>query len=349
MSRRCSRKTTRATGSTTWRRRTVANAVGALPGGGAERSAGWRWAAPRLARPATSSYCRRTSPRRTTSTACRSARAAARSSAILPTRRRVRDPGSLAAIRNENVEGLSEPHELELTLDGHRLDLFTIKPNRNAVGAYYADEAVDKDLKIRVPVPAGPHELGVTFPGRPRRCRKPSASRTRHTSTWTGIRESSPRSIRFRSPDRSTRADPPTRRAVSGFSSAGPQKGRARRQKLRAPGPSSRLWRAAPTGGQSPTSDLEARWRSTRTARSRRQVSTPASRWRFEPFSPAPSSSSVIERDPRNAAANAYRSQRSGPRLAAVLFPVEQHSGRGAARPRRRGASCTSRRCWSGR
>ena len=50
--------------------------------------------------------------------------------------------------RNENVEGLSEPHDMELTLDGERLDVFTIVPNRNASGGYYADEAVDRDLRI---------------------------------------------------------------------------------------------------------------------------------------------------------------------------------------------------------
>ena len=72
----------------------------------------------------------------------------------------------LSRDRNENVEGLSEPGQLEITLDGNRLQLFTIKPNRNQSGAYYADEAVDKELKVRVPVQAGPHELGVTFPRR---------------------------------------------------------------------------------------------------------------------------------------------------------------------------------------
>jgi hypothetical protein len=70
----------------------------------------------------------------------------------------------LARDRNENVEGLTEPHQMELTLDGNRVQLFTVKPNRNQSGGYYADEAVDKDLKIRVPIHAGPHELGVTFP-----------------------------------------------------------------------------------------------------------------------------------------------------------------------------------------
>ena len=70
----------------------------------------------------------------------------------------------LSRDRNENVEGLYEPHQLELTLDGRRLELFTVVPNRYKVGDYYSDEAVDRDLKIRATVPAGPHEVGATFP-----------------------------------------------------------------------------------------------------------------------------------------------------------------------------------------
>jgi mono/diheme cytochrome c family protein len=70
----------------------------------------------------------------------------------------------LSRDRNENVEGLTEPHQVEVTLDGRRIEMFTVKPNRNQSGIYYADEAVDRDLKLRVPVQAGPHELGVTFP-----------------------------------------------------------------------------------------------------------------------------------------------------------------------------------------
>jgi hypothetical protein len=65
--------------------------------------------------------------------------------------------------RNENVEGLNEPHDMELSLDGVRLHVFTIVPNRNASGGYYADEAVDRDLKVRIPVSAGPHAIGATF------------------------------------------------------------------------------------------------------------------------------------------------------------------------------------------
>ena len=69
--------------------------------------------------------------------------------------------------RNENLEGLSEPHQMEVTLDGVRLELFTIVPNRNGDGIYYSDEGVDKHLNLRVAVKAGPHEIGVTFLGKP--------------------------------------------------------------------------------------------------------------------------------------------------------------------------------------
>ena len=69
----------------------------------------------------------------------------------------------LARDRNENVEGLTEPHEVEITLDGERLRVFTVTPNRNRLGSYYADEGVDKGLEVRVPVTAGPHRVAATF------------------------------------------------------------------------------------------------------------------------------------------------------------------------------------------
>jgi hypothetical protein len=70
----------------------------------------------------------------------------------------------LSRDRNENVEGLTEPQQVELTLDGQRVQVFDVKPNRNQSGIYYADEAVDKDLHTRIHVSAGPHDVGVTFP-----------------------------------------------------------------------------------------------------------------------------------------------------------------------------------------
>ncbi len=37
----------------------------------------------------------------------------------------------LSRDRNENVEGLTEPQQVELTLDGQRVQMFGVKPNRN--------------------------------------------------------------------------------------------------------------------------------------------------------------------------------------------------------------------------
>ncbi len=70
--------------------------------------------------------------------------------------------------RNENVEGLLEPHEMEITLDGARLDLFDMVPDRSnlvyqANAAYYNDEGIDNHLNVRLRVAAGPHQVGATF------------------------------------------------------------------------------------------------------------------------------------------------------------------------------------------
>ncbi len=60
--------------------------------------------------------------------------------------------------RNEVVEGLHEPHELEVLLDRERVTLFTVSPPADK-----DYETVDRKLKVRLPVTAGPHQLGVTF------------------------------------------------------------------------------------------------------------------------------------------------------------------------------------------
>jgi hypothetical protein len=60
--------------------------------------------------------------------------------------------------RNEEVEGLREPHEVVLLLNGGRVKSFTVAPptDKNF-------EKVDGHLKLRLAVTAGPHEVGVTF------------------------------------------------------------------------------------------------------------------------------------------------------------------------------------------
>jgi hypothetical protein len=61
--------------------------------------------------------------------------------------------------RNEEIEGLRETHELELLLDRERVKLFTVAPPKGDRNF----EKVDAHLKVRVPVSAGLHDVGVTF------------------------------------------------------------------------------------------------------------------------------------------------------------------------------------------
>jgi hypothetical protein len=65
----------------------------------------------------------------------------------------------LARDRNEHLEGLSEPHELELLLDRERRALFTVKPPKSETD----HQTADGHLKARIHATAGPHNLGVTF------------------------------------------------------------------------------------------------------------------------------------------------------------------------------------------
>ena len=66
--------------------------------------------------------------------------------------------------RNENIEGLTEPHQMDLALDGERVEVFSVTPKRsNQQAQYYADEEADKHLKVRMAVKAGPHDIGATF------------------------------------------------------------------------------------------------------------------------------------------------------------------------------------------
>ena len=65
--------------------------------------------------------------------------------------------------RDEQVEGLRETHQVELLLDKERVRLFEVVPPRH-VGDH---SAVDKHLHVRVPITAGPHQLGVTFLKKP--------------------------------------------------------------------------------------------------------------------------------------------------------------------------------------
>lgn len=65
----------------------------------------------------------------------------------------------LARDRDEEIEGLKEKHELDFLLDRKRVHRLTIEPPKN--GDF---TNVDKNLKVRFQIAAGPHKIGVTFP-----------------------------------------------------------------------------------------------------------------------------------------------------------------------------------------
>ena len=65
----------------------------------------------------------------------------------------------LARDRNEQVEGLHEPHEMEVLLDRERIEAFTLKPSKDST----ENQLLDANLKLRLAAKAGPHDLGVTF------------------------------------------------------------------------------------------------------------------------------------------------------------------------------------------
>jgi len=65
----------------------------------------------------------------------------------------------LSRDRNEHIEGLSGPEQVEVTLDGERVQVFTVKPPPGDQD----HRAVDQDMNARILVKAGPHEIGATF------------------------------------------------------------------------------------------------------------------------------------------------------------------------------------------
>ena len=64
--------------------------------------------------------------------------------------------------RNEGIEGLREPHELEVSLDRQRAELFMVKPPGKG-----GEQSFDTNLKTRVQVTAGTHRVAVAFLKKP--------------------------------------------------------------------------------------------------------------------------------------------------------------------------------------
>lgn len=74
--------------------------------------------------------------------------------------------------RDDRIEGITEPVEIELAVDGERLHLFTLMPpvreERQPSAAYAAAQGeLDAGLTGRFPVKAGPHTITLTFLKKP--------------------------------------------------------------------------------------------------------------------------------------------------------------------------------------
>ena len=75
--------------------------------------------------------------------------------------------------RNELIEGLNEPHQMEVSIDGVRQQMFTLTPaKRNGpvdpMGPQYdPEQAADSHLNFRTRVTGGPHVIQVAFLKRP--------------------------------------------------------------------------------------------------------------------------------------------------------------------------------------
>jgi len=62
--------------------------------------------------------------------------------------------------RDSHVEGLNDDHKLDVMLDGTPVETFALKAIPSDLEDHYG---IDKDLRVRFPVKAGPHVVAATF------------------------------------------------------------------------------------------------------------------------------------------------------------------------------------------
>ena len=83
---------------------------------------------------------------------------------------RVRLARNGASGNGGDIVGLNEPHRVEIAVDGARAGLLTVGANLAAEDSDWSagpQEAADANLRVRVPVQAGPRRLAVSFLRRP--------------------------------------------------------------------------------------------------------------------------------------------------------------------------------------
>jgi len=116
--------------------------------------------------------------------------------------------------RNENFEGLSEPQDVELALDGERLEVFPIAARQpRGQEDPERDAPADAGMVLNVPVTAGPHVVSVAF------IKKPSvlseAPRQPFKADYNGRNQAAIFSVSVAGPYGATRpGDTPSRRRL---------------------------------------------------------------------------------------------------------------------------------------
>ncbi len=331
-------------------RRSLADAAGSLRLGGARRSAAWRSGARAARRAATRSGF---APDLTQEEHVDGLPVGTRGGAVVrytfPLDGEYEIQIRLTRDRDEQVEGLSEPHELELLLDRERVQLFTVKPPSARRPRTADHDRSIEHLKIRVPVSAGPHDARRHLPEEAVGAARDAASAVPGALQFaTGIRGFSRRStpVSIVGPVSTAKGpgDTPSRRRI--FVSR-PAK----------PGEEDALREADPRDADAPGLPAAGHGRRSSRARSRSTgrraaeagfdagIEMALSRGARQSGVPVPRRTG----SGRRRAEHALSHQRSRTRVAAVVLPLEQHSGRRAARRWRSRESCTSRRCSSGR
>jgi len=128
--------------------------------------------------------------------------------------------------RDDRIEGLGEPHQIELMVDGARLRLFELPALTTAQtqSAAYADKEGDADapLRGRFPITAGPHTVAVAF------LKKPSvlseAARQPFYADYNGRNMAAVFSVSVAGPYNASGAgDTPSRRRVFSCTPRAPQ------------------------------------------------------------------------------------------------------------------------------
>jgi mono/diheme cytochrome c family protein len=242
------------------------------------------------------------------------------------------------------IMGLSEVHQLEFSLDGHRMQLFPVGGKKPAAGegdtaqpARSSERPADADLEVKFTVKAGTHRIGVAFLERPSvqgEDLRPPYLRSYAVLSDFATGQPHVASVAITGPVNGTPGDTPSRRRV--FVCRPDERSDVRlkpdtaKERACARQILAKLARGAyrrPVNGD----DLEPLLRFYDEGRSDGTFDAGIER-ALRRLLVSPEFLARIERDPSSAAPRQQLSgDRSGARVPSVVLPVEQHSGRAVA------------------